>query len=70
MRGIGRGRITGNDRRNLFRLQDRGAKVMAARPVHHTSFLPSAREYPGRIMYVAGSIKAFYWSNGSVWTAI
>jgi len=70
MAAIGRTRFTGNDRRNLFRALDRATRIVRPKPVNDTSLLPPARDNMGRIMFVAGSVKAFYYSDGATWTAL
>jgi len=70
MAAPGRNRFTGSDLRNMFRALDRSSRVVAPRPIHHTSKLPPARDNAGRVMYVAGVSNALYYSNGTTWTAL
>jgi len=70
MGAIGRNRFVGADRRTILRLIDRSMQIVKPKPVHHVALLPPARDNEGRIMFVAGATKAFYYSNGTSWAAL
>ena len=66
----GRNTFTGENRKNLLRNQDRSNTTVQPKAVNHISQLPAAHKYPGRMVYVAGITKAFYYSNGVSWAAV
>lgn len=53
-----------------LRSLDRGQKVAQTSIVGDTSQLPPAAKYEGRFMWVGGTVKAMYLSNGTAWKKV
>ena len=69
MAGIGR-TPRFEDPRIAGRSLDRRLAIVTPERFNHTGILPPAREYEGRIVYVGGTTKRLYMSDGSNWRQV
>lgn len=66
----GRGRTERTDIAVAMRENDRARGIVQPFNLSHTSKLPPARDYEGRIYYIGGVTKRLYMSDGSTWRQI
>lgn len=52
------------------RMADRNQGVVTPTRVNDTSALPPATQYEGRLMWVSGTVKALYVSDGTNWKKV
>lgn len=67
---IGRTVITNRNIWTALRSLDRGQKVNQTGSVGDVSALPPASKYEGRFVWVSGTVKAMYVSDGTAWKKV